>query len=243
MRLKATLVLTLIVGWVLGPAVSPHLRTVGAVPNKFDIGSGGAATITGSLGGFVNSNASLLSDLVVNVNFGELSPINNTGVGGIPLVKVVVPIAIRSTAAYQVTISVSPSGTLSADPDAVQFTDVGFGIRNFRPLGGHSTSCAGNSTIVSPLNNDPAQSVGLNANGRAVYTSTIKSIPASGIVIFGPQLSVFTNVPDFKRDTDNGWIFDAIVTIAPQYYSPGGMGGVVLSFNISAATVCSCPCA
>ena len=218
-------------------SLRPALRSAGAVPNKFDIGSGGMPTMSGNLGGSVTANASLLADLVVTINFGELSPLNQNS-----QVKVVVPVAVRSTAPYQVTVSVSPSGALSSDPNAVQKTDIGFGIRNPRSLGAHSTSCGVNSTIVSPFNNDPAQSVSINGStARATYPSTVATIGASSTVLFGPTLSIFTNVPDFKRDLDNGWVFDMIFTIAPGYYSSGSVGPVVLTFSIGAAN-CTCPC-
>ena len=233
----------LVLALLLSGGLSTGLREVAAVPNKFDIGSGGMPTMTGNSGGFVTANASLLADLVVTINFGELSPANQSGVGTIPLVKVVVPIAIRSTAAYELNMTVSPSGALSADANAVQLTDIGFGIRNLRPLGIDSTVCGGNSTVVSPFSNDPSQTVSLNGTtARAVYPSTLNSVGGSSVVMFGPQLSLFRNVPDFKRSNDNGWLFDAIFTIAPQYYSSGSVGPITLTFRITAASSCACPC-
>lgn len=223
--------------------LKPTLRTASAVPNKWDIGSGGMPTMSGNLGGSVTANASLLSDFVVTINFGELSPANKNGLGSVPVVKVVVPVAVRSTAPYQVTVSVSPSGSLSGDANAVQLSDIGFGIRNLRSLGAHSTTCGGNSTIVNPFNNDPGQSATINsATARATYPSTVSTLGSSSVVLFGPALSIFTNVPDFKRDLDNGWVFDAIFTIAPGYYSSGSFGPVVLTFSIGPATSCTCPC-
>ena len=56
-----------------------------------DISSGGQPTITGGVKGLVTGSASVLNDLVVTVNFGEVSPLNPNAA-----VKVVVPIALRS---------------------------------------------------------------------------------------------------------------------------------------------------
>ena len=39
-----------------------------------DISSGGQPTITGAVNGTVTGSASVLNDLVVTVNFGEVSP-------------------------------------------------------------------------------------------------------------------------------------------------------------------------
>ena len=237
MAYRRLLRIILVVCLLVSGSLKPMLRNVAAVPTKFDIGSGGMATMSGNLGGSVTANASLLSDLVVTIDFGELSPLNQSG-----QVKVVVPVAIRSTAPYQVTVSVSPSGALSGDANAVQLSDIGFGVRNLRSLGAHSTTCGGNSTIVNPFNNDPAQSATINGStARATYPSTVSTLGASSTVLFGPTLSIFTNVADFRRDLDNGWVFDAIFTIAPQYYSSGSFGPIVLTFNIGAAS-CTCPC-
>ena len=237
MAYRRLLRIILVVCLLVSGSLKPMLRNVAAVPTKFDIGSGGMPTMSGNLGGSVTANTSLLSDLVVTIDFGELSPLNQSG-----QVKVVVPIAIRSTAPYQVTVSVSPSGALSGDTNAVQLSDIGFGVRNLRSLGAHSTTCGGNSTIVNPFNNDPAQSAAINGStARATYPSTVNTVGASSVVLFGPTLSIFTNVADFRRDLDNGWVFDAILTIAPQYYSSGSFGPIVLTFSIGAAS-CTCPC-
>src|SRR2546429_5015669 len=75
----------------------------------FDISSGGQPTITGALGGSVTGSASVLNNLVVTINFGEVSAANTNSI-----VKVVVPIAIRSTQPYRVSVSLAGLG--SANP-------------------------------------------------------------------------------------------------------------------------------
>jgi len=94
-----------------------------------DISSGGQPTITGAVNGSVTGSASVLDNLVVTINFGEVSPLNTNAI-----VKVMVPIALRSNQPYQV--SVSFSGLTNANAQAVQASDVGFGIQNLRKLGG-----------------------------------------------------------------------------------------------------------
>src|ERR1044071_1199877 len=102
-------------------------QTVSA--QALDISSGGQPTITGAVGGSVTGSASVLNDLIVTVNFGEVSPLNTNSV-----VKVVIPIALRSNQPYQVAVSVS--GLRNANAQALQASDVGFGIQNPRLLGG-----------------------------------------------------------------------------------------------------------
>src|SRR5262245_35507588 len=67
-----------------------------------DISSGGLPTITGAVSGSVTGSADVKTDLVVTINFGEVSPLNANSI-----VKVVVPIGIRSNQPYQVAVSMS----------------------------------------------------------------------------------------------------------------------------------------
>src|SRR5438874_1131164 len=92
---------------------------------NYDISSGGAPTITGASGGSVTGSSNVLNNLLVTINFGEVSPANANNI-----VKVVVPIAIRSKNAYEVTVSAA--GATNANPQAIQRSDVGFGVNNFR---------------------------------------------------------------------------------------------------------------
>ena len=73
-----------------------------ASAQALDISSGGLPTITGSVNGSVTGNANVTGDLVVTVNFGEVSPLNTNSV-----VKVLVPIALRSNQPYQVAVAFS----------------------------------------------------------------------------------------------------------------------------------------
>jgi len=94
-----------------------------------DISSGGQPTITGAVNGSVTGSANVTNDLVVTVNFGEVSPLNTNSI-----VKVVVPIALRSNQPYQVSVLIS--GLTVGTGNALQATDIGFGLQNPRLLGG-----------------------------------------------------------------------------------------------------------
>src|SRR6185369_11778335 len=91
----------------------------------FDIATGGAPTISGALSGSVTGSSSSGADLVVTINFGEVSPLNTN-----PYVKVIVPIAIRSEKDYKVTATIT--GGTNANPKAFQRADIGFGMNNIR---------------------------------------------------------------------------------------------------------------
>ena len=197
---------------------------------EWDMGSAGLPTITGSVGGSVTGTSTLLSNLVVTVNFGELSPANSN-----TIVRVVIPIAMRSDRRYQ--MRVARTGSVGVDPNSVQFSDIGFGIQNLRPFGNTATTCGVDSIIANPFNNDPSLSVTINgATGRAQYPSSLANIGASTLVINGPRLS-----ENFDGSGQNdGWAFDAILAVKPQYYMPGVFGSITLTFTISSGPAFPC---
>lgn len=198
---------------------------------NFDISSGGAPTITGTLGGSVTGSSNVLNNLSVTVNFGELSPANTNGI-----VKVVVPIAVRSNQAYRVTVYIT-AGSINANPEAIQATDVGFGVNNLRSMGANARVCTNSSHIFSPpFNNDPANNVSISPSGRAAYPSTLNNVGLSASILSGPRLSVNNPVP---RQANNGYIFDAIIAITPQFYAAGA-ANVTLMFTIAAGPAATC---
>ena len=139
------------------PICLAFARTTSA--QALDISSGGQPTITGAVGGSVTGTSDVTTDLVVTINFGEVSPLNTNSI-----VKVTVPFALRSNQPYQV--SVSMSGLNNANGEAVQASDIGFGIANPRLLGGAGKICTqSNHVIRSPFNNDPALTATVGSNG------------------------------------------------------------------------------
>jgi len=201
-----------------------------ASAQTFDIGSGGVPTITGARGGSVTGTSDLTQDLVVTINFGEVSPINTNN-----LVKVVVPVGIRSTAPYQVSVSVV--STFNANPQAVQRSDIGFGVNNMQQMGSKSQDCTQSPHLFrSPFNNDPSANVTLDANGRTAYPSSLLNITGSTVILSGPKL---TKGSVTKHENDNGYIFDAIFTIKPQFYVSGTFSATI-TFTISAGPNVPC---
>ncbi len=197
---------------------------------NFDISSGGAPTITGALGGSVTGSASVLNNLVVTINFGEISPLNNNA-----LVRVVVPIGIRSRQAYQVTVTLAGPG--NANPQALQASDIGFGENNLRAMGANSRVCVNSPHIFyAPFNNDPAVTKTIAANGRATYQSTLGNVGVSTVIMSGPRLSTGSLA---VRRADNGYIFDTIFAITPQFFAAGA-SSATLTFTISAGPNAPC---
>ena len=196
----------------------------------FDISSGGQPTITGALGGSVTGSASVLNDLVVTINFGEVSPANTNSI-----VKVVVPIAIRSTQPYRVSVSLAGLG--NANPQGLQSSDLGFGAANIRAMGNQSQVCTQSSHIFyPPFNNDPATTATIAANGRVTYQSSLSNIAGATVILSGPRLK---KTPNATRQQTDGYIFDAIFAITPQFFA-AGTSSATLTFNISAGPNVPC---
>ena len=188
-----------------------------------DISSGGLPTITGAVSGSVTGSANVQNDLVVTINFGEVSPVNTNAI-----VKVVVPIALRSNQPYQVTVSMS--GLTNPDAQAVQASDVGFGIGNLRLLGGAGQTCNQSTHLIrSPFNNDPANTATIGANGRVSYPSSLSNLSGVTVILSGPELSKNNSS---KRQQSDGWVFDAVFALTPQFFAPG-VSSTTLIFSIS----------
>jgi len=203
------------------------LLFIGGLANSFaqsfDISSGGAPTITGALSGSVTGSSSVTSDLSVTINFGQVSPINTNNI-----VKVVVPIAVRSSSAYKVTALVT--GSVNANAQAVQRSDVGFGVNNLRAMGNRSQVCSNSNHIFAALfNNDPALNVSVNSSGRITYPSTLNNAGVTTTILSGPRLTQGA----VSRLTNNGYIFDAIFTLTPQFYAVSTFNATI-TFVISA---------
>jgi hypothetical protein len=188
-----------------------------------DISSGGLPTITGAVNGSVTGSASVQNDLVVTVNFGEVSPLNTNAI-----VKVLVPIALRSNQPYQVTVSMS--GLTNANSEALQASDVGFGLQNLRLLGGAGKICTQSTHIIrSPFDNDPSLTATVGANGRVSYSSSLASLSGSTVILSGPELSKNNSA---KRQLTDGYIFDAVFALTPQFFA-AGVSSATLIFSIS----------
>ena len=188
-----------------------------------DISSGGQPTISGAVNGSVTGSASVTNDLVVTINFGEVSPLNPNAI-----VKVIVPIALRSNQPYQVAVTMS--GLTNANAEAVQASDVGFGIQDLRLLGGAGKICNQSTHLIrSPFNNDPAVSATVGSNGRVSYTSSLANLSGSTVILSGPELSKNNSS---KRQQSDGYVFDAIFTLTPQFFA-AGVSSATLVFTIS----------
>lgn len=179
-----------------------------AQPGQFSIAAGGTPTISGGMNASVTGSTQVGQALQLTLDFGEVSPLNTAR-----MITVLVPVSLRSLASYQLRTTVS--GAVASDPNAVQLSDVGFGLRNLRPLGKFATNCGASSKILPPFNNDP--SVNVDLSKRATYPSSLSDIGLSRIVLHGPKLS--TKVINNRKK--NGYSVDVVFVLVPQFYSVG----------------------
>jgi hypothetical protein len=200
-----------------------------APAQTFDISSGGAPTLTGSQGGTIVGSSSTVTDLNVTINWGEVSPLNTNG-----LITATVPVAVRSLASYQ--ISVSVTGGTNVNPQALQRSDVGFGLnRTFTRMGALSRTCSSADTFNAAITANPATGITTNAAGRTTYVSSLATITNPTVVLSGPTLSSTTAA----RRTDNGWILTFYFVMTPQFYAAGTTSTTVtISIGAGPALVC-----
>ena len=199
------------------------------VAQALDISSGGTPTITGSLGGSVSGPTTYQNDLAFNVNLGEVSPSNTNGV-----IKVILPVGIRSNQPYQVTATLID--TANSNPQALGRSDIGFGAMNLRVMGPQAQTCTTPHIFLPLINADPTSGMSINASGRVAYTSSLNVISTSTVILSGPRLTHNANP---NRQSNDGWVFDVILAVVPQYYAAGSKN-LTIVFNISAGP--SVPC-
>ena len=177
----------------------------------------GQPTITGHLGGSVSvNNGTGSGPFTVQVNFGELSPINKN-----QLVKVVIPIRLLSISSYQITASFT--SPVITDPNALRPSDIGVGIQNLQKIIGVAR-CPG--SIQAPFENDPALTFSVNSTtGRANYQSSLLNIGTSTALLRGPGLMQAS--------------FNLILVVPPGFYAPGPTA-FTLTINISSGQNFTC---
>jgi hypothetical protein len=167
--------------------------------------------ITGAVGGGARGHVITPQAFTDTLSFGELSPINTN-----PVVRIArTCTANTGTGVTEIRLSV-PTMTF-ADPDMLQYSDIGVGIQNVQRTGG---GCAG--VITPAYNMDPSTSYTINAAGRATYSASLASIASpSGVVVI-------------KLRSSSTIRFDVVFACVPSYYTPGSS-----SFTVTVALVSS----
>lgn len=220
------------IGFVLlAVAAVSRLAAAQQQQQSFQIRSAAAPTIQGALNGSVQSGGGTNS-YFVSINFGDVSPLNRNA-----LVRVSVPLLLRSDQPYQLTARIG-GAAMGADADRLQLSDIGLGLINVRRLA-NGRVCPGPHAVQSPFESDPALVV--NRTRRATYPATLASVQNPVVIMSGPRLSTrpLNNAHGAPFNSD-GWAVDVILTLVPQFFLPGNSYVAVL-FELSPGPAHLCP--
>lgn len=122
----------------------------GSVSDYVDLTAGGGATLSGSSGGSVTTNNTSGNPINVVANLGELGPSNTNS-----LVKLTVPIRVRSNVAYIVNMQATVDSGLATR--GVTGSDVGFGVAPDARSGvGVNTGGSDTGIAVEPTDSEGA---------------------------------------------------------------------------------------
>jgi hypothetical protein len=182
--------------------------TVSAVTR---ITSGGAATLSGSLGGGVTTQSAVNVPLATVVDFGDVGPGNSN-----TYVCFTQPIFLRSNAAASLRAAVTAS-SFGAGPGVLQRSDIGIGLRNLA-AGGVNASIA-TSTIVPIFAADPCAAP--VTNGIPAFSATLASLatvtPGTTVMSATGAWSVRGSL----NAASNRVLLDLKLAIVPQAFSTG----------------------
>jgi hypothetical protein len=184
------------------------------VSGYVDVASGGAATLTGDLGGAITSNTAKGAELAgVTINLGDVSPANTNA-----FVRATVPLRLRSNVPFR--LSVTTAGFTNSDPLALQPADVGFGIANLRRSDPGVNNGTGLDTILNGAGGDPSLDPDANtgtprweyAAGKSLADFATKRDVLSGARIM--------NVVSALAQP-SGLLVDTFFVVRPQFFTPG----------------------
>lgn len=195
----------------------------GSASTFVEVRSGGNATLTGNSGGSITSNKTKGDALGgMTIALGEVGPSNSNS-----FVKVVIPLRLRSNAAYALAMDATFSNT-NTSSDAVQASDIGFGLS---PTPSRTDTGVKSGTDVPVVSGDPSSDSDAVAGGRWNY-STGKSLAdySSGTsILSGP--TIMDVIP--AGENTSGLTLNTYFTIKPQIYAAGDFTSTI-TFTITA---------
>lgn len=205
------------------------LLAIPAGAANYQIRGGGTPVLINAIGGSITGGAFNQRPFSVTVNFGEVGPANQNGI-----VSAVIPIQLRSSDSYQLTAQVTSSNFNFADAEAIQPSDIGFGLQNIREAGNGGNLKTNpdpvtNSVITPGFDNDPRISVDTSAL-RASYPGTLAGFLSPVLIMRGPRISSSGGLGG-NNCSNCGILVDAILAIKPQYFTPGSLS-VTITFTI-----------
>jgi hypothetical protein len=224
--IRNTLVLTAVVGLLTTFAAaqaasqSAVVTLNGTVSSYVEIRAGGNPTLTNNVGGGVLTARAKGDPLTNTINLGELGPSNPNS-----FVYTDIPIRLRSNITYS--LAMSTGGLVNADADAVQGTDIGFGVMSVARDVGGGVNAAGVDTPNAAYLGDPIAGATL-VNGRYTYPAHVDNFAVSDTLVSGDRI-MSASAP---TGSPNGLVVTTRFAVAPSYYSAGGFS-VPVTYTIS----------
>lgn len=179
----------------------------GSVSNYVDLTAAGAATLSGDSGGSVTTNNASGNPINVVADLGELGPSNTNS-----LVKLTVPIRVRSNVAYIVNMQATVNSGLATR--GVTGNDVGFGVAPDARSGvGVNTAGTDTGIAVEPTDSEGAAD---GTSGRWVWTAPaarLSSYSSASEIMSGAY--VLDPVPASNTSAVTA---DTFFAIKPQFF-------------------------
>ncbi len=222
-REKTTrILLGLAVVALLAPAAlaqtSGTIQLSGTVATALKLTSGGAATLTGNVGGGVTAQSAADAALATVVNFGDVGPGNANN-----FVCFTQPLFLRANVASTVSGAVTAESFGGAVND-VQKTDIGIGLQNLA-VGGPNADIS-TTTITAAYNADPCLAV-KDADGVPAYSRTLNNLavatPGTALITSTGPVSLRGNF----ASPNNRALVDLMLAIAPQAYGTSPFSATV----------------
>lgn len=172
------------------------------------------------------SKGTVNNPLAVVINLGELGPSNTAS-----FVKAVVPLKLRSNAAYILSMSATVTGS-AATANRLTAADIGFGLGGLTRTGtGVATGTDTNQTAGDPTTLAAGDATTNATTGRWEYLATksdLADFAVSTPALNGPQ--IMNAVP---RSNTNGLVINSIFAVKPQFYE-NGTTSVAVTFTATA---------
>ncbi len=176
------------------------------------IASGGAATLTGAVGGAVTRQTPQQAALVTVVNFGDVSPNNPSA-----YVCFTQPVKIwaRPGSTMRLAVTAESFGSTPAD---IKKTDIGVGVVNVRSGGPNAD--VSTTSVVAMFAADPCLAP-KDADGIPAFAGTLAAV---GVAAPGAPVMISTGPISLRgsfRSNSNEADLDVKLAIAPQAFRAG----------------------
>lgn len=187
---------------------------------QIKITSGGAATLTGAVGGSVTVQSATNATIVTTVNFGNVGTGNPNA-----YVCFTQPVYIRAFSASSIRIAVT-SSSFGASLAALKSSDIGLGLANLSDGGNNADVSLANTTITPAFAADPCNAA-KNADGVPSFSATLASV---GATLPGTAVMQSTGAISLRgsvNSNSNKAQFDIKLAIAPQFYEAGNFSATI----------------